>query len=154
MKISINDITSINGEDLTLKEISEKYNTNITTVTYRYKKGYRDNDLIKKELQRGIERKLIEIDNKHYTYQEISKIYNININTLKKRYQKGIRGMALIQDYVKCNESIDILNRIVVIDNYRYTFKKVASKLNISTDTIEDNYNKGYRGLELLVKRI
>ena len=76
----------INGEKLTIKEISKKYNINKNTITSKIKKGLVGSDIIKLDKPRI---KYININGEEISMKEAAKRYGIKRNTLSERLRRG-----------------------------------------------------------------
>lgn len=87
----------INGEDLRVPAIAEKYGVPVKTVEMRIKMGWSSEDL-GKPLIAPKERQVIryEVDGVELTLREISEKYGIPLKTLRTRRNLGKRGTDLV----------------------------------------------------------
>lgn len=84
--------TEINNEELTLTQISNKYNISYNVVLNRYHKGVRGGDLVSPKH----EPIKVEYLGETISLSELSKKYNVKYATIWYRYHKGYTGNELI----------------------------------------------------------
>lgn len=85
---SLNVVVEVNGEVLTLAEISKKYNIGYSAIHHRYRSGKRGIDLIREP--RG--KLIIRHQGKEMNLKEWSRELGFSYSTLQHRYNKGLRG--------------------------------------------------------------
>lgn len=83
----------INGEEMTLKQIAERYGLNKHTVTTRYDSGWRGIELIRPSRESTV----VEVNGEKLTLLQLSRKYEIPWSTVRDRYRKGVRGVELTE---------------------------------------------------------
>lgn len=82
----------VNGVELTMLQISVRYEINLHTILTRYQKGVRGNDLIT-PVRKAL---TINIMGEDLKLEQISERYGIPWSTLRDRYRKGVRDERII----------------------------------------------------------
>lgn len=81
------------GEQVTFSYLSKKYNLRLSNLMTRYKKGLRDDELVKPSQTA----RKVECAGELLTLREIAQKYNLKLTTVRARYAKGLRGNDLIK---------------------------------------------------------
>jgi len=92
----------IDGEELTLREVAEKYKISQTCIVARYKNGYRGKDLITKEYNKAMAARvsMVIVNKEPYTLNQLHIMQPaISVEELFNDYCEGICGNDLVKKY-------------------------------------------------------
>lgn len=136
-----NITTTINGQAKTLKELSVDYGISLSVLKNRYRKGMREKDLIKPEIQTD----LINYQSESPLIR-LSKETGIKYITLNKRYHQGLRGKELVEPpKTHMATKIPFKGREV-------TYKELSQEYGIKPATLFYRYQQGDRDDKLVRK--
>lgn len=85
---------NLNGNCVSIAELSDSTGINISTLKYRVKTGFDDHRILSKD--HGLA-KYVEIDGEAMTLRDASIKYDINLNTIRSRFKRGDRGTRLVR---------------------------------------------------------
>lgn len=97
----------VENENLTIRQISVKYQISEATIRARVLSGKTGDDLIRSS-KRGGRGVTFVVNNEELTIREISKKYNVNEATLRARIQRGWTGNSLISESGSSNSSVQV----------------------------------------------
>ncbi|TPR13001.1 hypothetical protein DY052_08355 [Apilactobacillus timberlakei] len=135
---------------MTFSQISKKYNVPSNTISYRYKMGYREDALLSK-LDNRPNARTIKVYGKKYTFKQLSIETGLNTSTLKGRYKKGKRDDELIAPRIRIQSTRRIKTNV---NGHIYSLKELSIKYNIPMKRIQNRYQKGKRGNELIAPKV
>ena len=134
------------GMLLTFDELAMRTGIKRETIKSRYYKGYRGNDLGRKNLNM-LRKNVYEIEGLKMTGKDIERYYGVDPRLVSKRYYKGWRGRELIEG--KGKQSIS-----VYVNGIKYnSLNELARAYGISDTLVKQRYREGYRGMSLVQRK-
>jgi hypothetical protein len=135
-----------NGEVKTLAQWADIVGIKYETLSSRYRKGLRDDELF--------EPLLTSSETVYYTFNgetknlsEWSRRFGIDRGVVSQRYRDGIRGEDLFVDRLRRKHEY-----WVNINEKEYNLLQISEKFQITYDIVLNRYKKGLRGLDLIKK--
>lgn len=129
-----------NGEELTLVQISKKYNIPYNILKGRVKLGWSIKECISNRNVKNRKKNsyLYEYQGEFYTIPELSKKFGISQTMLRQRLMNGVD----INDAMTLPNASDVVKKFLY-QGKEYTMREISETFNIKLSTVKGRFRKG-----------